>query len=121
MSQRLKKINSLLQKIISEIIQKDLDFTDIRSHFYTVTGVKVSADLQHAEVYVSVLGNAETAEKGFRMLCRRLHRIQCLMSPKIRMKYTPKLHLVKDDTFAYASRIESILNRIHEEENEQGR
>ena len=72
MSERLKRINSMLQKVISEIIQKDLDHPDIRTFFYTVTRVKITPDLQHADVYISVLGNEEKADLGFQRLCRHL-------------------------------------------------
>lgn len=112
MSERIKKVNSLSQKIISEIIQKDINFSD-SSVLVTVTEVKSSYDLKHAEVFVSILGNKEKIETNFDFLCRQLSKIQKIFASKIRLKYTPKLHLKLDESLDYAFHIDSIIKEIH--------
>jgi ribosome-binding factor A len=49
---RSDRVSSELQKIISDILQKDIH--DPRLHMVTVTGVKMSKDLRNARVYFSL-------------------------------------------------------------------
>ena len=38
------------------------------------------------------------------------------MATKIRLKYTPKIHFKFDDSLEYASHINDLINKIHDEE-----
>ena len=116
MSERLKKVDSLIHKIVSDIIQKDIQVPKGKNYFYTVTDVEVTPDLDVARVYISVLGSREKAEEGFTYLCHALHRIQKLFSGRIRLKYTPKLQLFLDHTSEYAFKIDHLIREIHKDE-----
>ncbi len=112
MSTRIDKINSELQKKLSDIILFELSEPSLSSYFFTVIRVDCSADLQHANVFVSILGDKNKSEKGFSELCRHLKKIQKLMAARIHMKFTPKLFLKFDDTSLYVAKIDSLLNQI---------
>ncbi len=110
----MKKVNSLIQKIVGEIVQTEITSDKVHAFFYTVTKVTTSADLHYASVYISVLGDQDKAHEGFAILCKQRKIIQRIFATKIRLKFTPKLHLEFDDSALYASRIENIINKIHE-------
>ena len=116
MSERLKKVASLIHKIVSEIIQKEIQGPRGKNYFYTVTDVVVTPDLDLARVYISVLGSQENAEEGFTFLCHTLPRIQKFFAGRIRLKYTPKLQLFPDHTSEYASKIDHLIREIHKDE-----
>ena len=56
---RMRRVDEAVRAVLSDAIAKDLQ--DPRVGFVTVTGVKTSPDLRHARVYVSVLGDEQTA------------------------------------------------------------
>ena len=56
MSGRLDRVQRLAKQILGELIGS---LKDPRIGFATVTAVRVSPDLQHARVFVSVLGSDE--------------------------------------------------------------
>jgi ribosome-binding factor A len=112
MGTRLERINSELQKKLSDIILFELNEPSLNSYFFTVIRVDCSADLQHAIVFVSILGDKDKSEKGFSELCQHLKKIQKLMANRIRMKFTPKLFLKHDDTSLYVAKIDALLNQI---------
>lgn len=116
MSLRLNKVNSLVKKIVSQIISQGLDSSELRMYLYTVTQVKVTADLHSAEIYVSVLGGNDS-KTGYQLLCRKLKKIQQIFATRIRLKYTPKLHLNLDESAEYAFHINEVINKIHEQES----
>lgn len=112
--QRLQQIADTIQQIIGEVIQYELK--DPRIGFATVTGVEVSADLQHARVRVSIMGDhaqqAETLEgleraKGF---IRK--RVAEEMS---HMRFIPELRFVHDTSLEYSLHIQELLRQVEEE------
>ena len=116
MSERLKKVGSLIHKIVSDILQKEIQIPKGKNYFFTVTDVNVTPDLDLARVYISILGSKEKAEEGFSFLCHALPRIQKFFSSRIRLKYTPKLQLILDHTSEYASKIDHLIKEIHKDE-----
>ena len=101
---RTDKLDSLLQKEISSIIEFDLNNPEIG--FVTVSEVRVSPDLSKAKVYVSFFGkNYEIAalkkSKGF---------IKSELAKRIKLRKIPDLEFVVDDTLQKVSRIEKIVN-----------
>ena len=102
---RTDKLDSLLQKEISSIIEFDLNNPEIG--FVTVSEVRVSPDLSKAKVYVSFFGkNYEIAalkkSKGF---------IKSELAKRIKLRKIPDLEFVVDDTLQKVSRIEEIVNQ----------
>ena len=57
-SDRMRRVNEAIRQVIGDAVASDLK--DPRVGFVTVTDVRTSADLSHARVYVSVLGEPET-------------------------------------------------------------
>jgi len=53
MSQRLDRINELLRREISTVLQRDFEFGGA---LVTVSGVDITQDLREAKVFVGVLG-----------------------------------------------------------------
>jgi len=112
MSSRMNKVNILLRKVVSEIILFELNQPELTRYFFTVTKVKCAPDLQNAEAFISVLGDTDQTQQGFVLLCRNLKRIQRLLGPRLKLKYTPKLFLKLDQSAAYAQKISKRINEV---------
>src|SRR6266851_3210282 len=64
-SGRMRRVDEAVRQVIGDAVAGDLK--DPRVGFVTVTDVKTSADLRHARVYVSVLGeDGRASEPGQR-------------------------------------------------------
>jgi ribosome-binding factor A len=81
----------------------------------TVTDVRTSADLRHARVYVSVLGapgrSSELAQREATLAgLRSAHGyLQSRIARELRLKRTPALEFIYDDTTDRALRVEALL------------
>ncbi|MFC1611194.1 30S ribosome-binding factor RbfA [Myxococcota bacterium] len=113
---RPHRVAHLLQKELGQMLVEDLK--DPRIGFTTVTEVRLSGDLRAARVYVSVYGSedqrAETliglrAASGF--LKRELGR-------RLRLKYTPDLTFLHDDSLERAKRLDELMDAISAGETE---
>jgi ribosome-binding factor A len=75
----------------------------------TVTAVDTSPDLRHAKVYVSVLGEAHEREESLAGLNSCHGYLQGAIASELRLKRTPMLQFVHDESVDRAFRIQELL------------
>ncbi len=104
---RMRRVNEALREVLSARIAAGLK--DPRVGFVTVTSVDTSPDLQHARVYVSVLGSEEEREESLEGLNSSAGYLQAVIGGEVRMKRTPTLRFVHDDSIDHGFRISELL------------
>lgn len=110
MSHRLARVNELLKREIGETVRRELPVNEVG--LISVNEVKVAPDLQHATVFVSVLGGTDQQKKAGQLLEDRRKLIQAHIGRSIVLKYTPQLRFVVDDSIARGNRVLQILDDL---------
>ncbi|HWQ16113.1 MAG TPA: 30S ribosome-binding factor RbfA [Roseiflexaceae bacterium] len=114
MTKRTEQVGDEIQRILGEVIQYELK--DPRVGFATVVGVEVSADLQHAKVRVSVMGDAQQRQETMAALERAKGFLRRRVAQELRhMRTVPELRLVLDTSLDYSLHIDEVLRRAAEE------
>ncbi len=113
---RLQRLGSLLTEVISEVIRKEVRNPNI-AQFISVTRVEISADLHHAKVYVSIIGDEQEKKKTIEALQSAAGFIAVSASKKIVIRYFPSLTFKLDTSVEEHLKIEKILNEIHQEQS----
>jgi ribosome-binding factor A len=108
-SDRMRRVDEAVRQVVGDAVAHDLK--DPRIGFVTVTDVKTSPDLRHARVYVSVLGDRKTREASIAGLESAHGFLQRRLSAELRMKNTPALQFVLDETAENAFRLERLIDR----------
>jgi ribosome-binding factor A len=112
----MRRVDEAIRQVIGDAVAGELK--DPRVGFITVTDVNTSADLTHARVYVSVLGEAghsssaaqrEASLKGLRSAHGFL---QARVARELRLKRTPTLEFAYDDTTDRAMRVDALIDEI---------
>ena len=111
MTNRIEKVNSLLEREIGKIILKDFDFFDA---VITLTHVEATANLIEAKVYISVLPEVKN-DKVVRLLNKEVYSIQRKINKMLNMRPIPRIKFVKDNVIAEAAKIEGILETLKKE------
>src|SRR5205807_4301605 len=93
---RMRRVNEAVREVISAHISGDLK--DPRIGFVTVTGVETSPDLRSARVFVSILGEEAEREDALVGLRSAAGFLQAQIGTQLRMKRTPTLEFVYDDS-----------------------
>jgi ribosome-binding factor A len=121
---RMRRVDEAIRQVIGDAVAGDLK--DPRVGFVTVTDVRTSPDLRHARVYVSVLGarggesDAEEREMTLDGLRSAHGFLQGRIAGELRLKRTPTLEFIYDETTDRALRVEELLAEPEEgEEIEQ--
>jgi ribosome-binding factor A len=113
-SGRTRKVESQIREIVGEEVAS-LSDPRIRG-LVTVTGVRVSPDLANATVFYSVL-SGESAEEAQQGLQSAAGRIQGNLGAQTRLKRTPRLRFEPDPVVEQATRIESALREVKEDDD----
>jgi ribosome-binding factor A len=106
---RMRRVNEAVREVLSEAITTELK--DPRVGFVTVTSVETSPDLRHARVFVSVLGDTDQREQSLAGLASSHGYLQGRVAAKLRLKHTPQLDFVYDETSERVMRISELLRR----------
>lgn len=106
---RMRRVDEAIREVLSDALGGS-DLKDPRIGFVTVTDVKTSADLRHARVYVTVLGDEKRREESLAGLQSAHGLLQRRVNAELRMKRTPTLQFHYDDTTDRAMRMERLLD-----------
>lgn len=114
MSKRTQQVADEIQRILGDVIQYEL--RDPRVGFTTVVGVDVSADLQHAKVRISVMGDAAQREATMAGLERAKGFMRRQVAQELRhLRMVPELYLVLDTSLDYSMHIDDVLRKVEQE------
>ena len=106
-SNRINRINDEIQKALSEAFRSVKD-PRVRDGLVTITHVDTTSDLRYARIFVSVLDKAQEKDtvRGLKSAAGYLRRE---LGAKLRLRYTPELQFIADDSIEYGAHILALL------------
>ena len=120
-SQRQLRVGELVKQNLGELfIRNEAKIPTINSKLITVTEVRMTPDLKTARVYVIPLGGVETKET-VKILTEYAHLVRKALSKRLDIKFLPKLTFVEDNSFEYAEKIEKIIKKNRDNDEEKKR
>jgi ribosome-binding factor A len=93
----MRRVNESVRQVLAEAVGS---LKDPRIGLVTVTGVQTSPDLQHATVFISVLGSQRVRRRTLDALEAAHGQLQARLGNELRLKRTPQL------TFEYDPSVE---------------
>jgi len=115
---RLVRVNELLKREIAEDLYRNFSMSDFDASAITVTRVECAPDLRDANVFVSIFGHEEERDHMIGYLNRHRQEIVRLMVKRVKLKYTPRLHFILDESIESGDHILSILAEMERENPE---
>lgn len=105
---RMRRVNEVIREVVGASIAGELQ--DPRIGFVTITAVDTSPDLRTAQVHVSVLGDTAERDATMAALSAAHGVIQRSLASQLRMKRTPTLRFVYDDSIERADRLNRLMD-----------
>ncbi len=103
----MRRVNEAVREVLGMAISTELK--DPRVGFVTVTAVATSADLRHARVFVSVLGDDRRRADSLAGLASSRGYLQGRVAGELRLKHTPQLEFQYDPSAERGMRIAELL------------
>jgi ribosome-binding factor A len=106
---RMRRVNESVRQVLSEAL---LELKDPRIGFVTVTGVRTSADLRHARVFVSVLGTEKRQRTALAGLQAAHGVLQSRLGRELKLKRTPQLAFEYDPSVERGVRMTKLIDEL---------
>ena len=113
MSERILRVNSEIQKAISNIITYEMKNPLIKG-LISVTKVDTTNDLDQCKVYISIFEES-TREEVFNQIKHSAGFIRRELARAVDLRKVPFLTFYLDTSYDYGQRIEETLNKINNE------
>jgi ribosome-binding factor A len=113
MKGRSARVEDLLRAELARILLRNVK--DPRLGMVTVSYLRVSADLSHAEVGISALGSESDREASLRTLVRAQGYVRRELARNIRLRRVPELSFKLDRGAEHSQKISQILETLHDD------
>jgi len=113
---RVDRVGDLILKELAEILLRKAK--DPRLARITLTAVKVSADLRHAKVFYSLLGDDEKKAEAVVGLESATGFVKRELSRRLQLRRIPHIEFCFDSSLEYGSHIDRLLTDLEESERE---
>ncbi|NLN83832.1 MAG: 30S ribosome-binding factor RbfA [Firmicutes bacterium] len=110
MKQRALRISTVIKNVVSNLIQNEI--RDPRIGFVSVSDVEVSGDLRLAKIYISPMGTDEEKQASMAGLESAKGMIRTAIGQAVKLKYTPEIQLIQDDSIARGSELLDLINKV---------
>lgn len=104
---RARKLAERIKVLVAEALEKVVKDPDLG--FVTITEVKVTPDLQHAQVFYTVFGDESDREKTKEILLRNTGRVRGEVGHNLTIRLTPTIEFVSDDIPETAAHLNDLL------------
>ena len=106
-SNRINRINEEIQKELSSLF-RELKDPRVQGGMVTITHVDTTSDLRYSRIFVSVLDKSQEKDvvKGLKSAAGYLRRE---LGASLRLRYTPELQFIADDSIEYGAHILELL------------
>jgi len=105
---RLERVAEVVREVASETVLFELQ--DPRVKGVTVTRAEVSGDLQHAKVYVSVMGSPSEQKLCIHGLNHASGFVQSKLANRMKTRFTPVIHFILDQGVKNSIEISRLIN-----------
>lgn len=107
MSERIKKVNSVVMHELTELIAREVDFKP--GIFVTITRVETTEDLAQSFIHVGVFPNDEE-DYGMKTLGHERYVLQKKLHKKLHLKVLPKIEFIYDERGLAVDTLTDILH-----------
>jgi ribosome-binding factor A len=105
---RVARVAEVIREVASETILFELQ--DPRVKGVTVTRAEVAADLQHAKVYVSIMGSPKEQDLCMHGLRHAAGFVQSKLGSRLKTRFTPVVRFVLDEGVKKSIEVSRLIN-----------
>ena len=110
---RSERVSDEMQKVLSVILRDEIRDPRLPP-FISVTEVKVTRDLSHANAYISVFGDDQQKKDCLAALKSANGFIRREIVKRIKLRIAPEIHFILDDSIERGIRISKLIDQALE-------
>lgn len=118
-NRRVARVAEQIKREVSLMLLNDIKDDRVGAGMVSVTAVDVSGDLQHAKIFVSIYGTSEAKAETMAGLKSATGFVRSGLGQRIRLRRTPEVIFLEDDSLERGDRVLSLLNRLSQERHDE--
>lgn len=114
-NRRVARVAEMIRREVSQMLLTDIKDDRVGTGMVSVTDVDVSNDLQHAKIFVSIYGTPEARAETMAGLKSATGFVRGELGQRIRLRRTPEVIFLEDQSLERGDRVLSLINRLSQE------
>ncbi len=111
MAHHIERVNNLIRREISELLQRQVKDPRLGA-FVAVTEVSTSADLKHAKVFVSCISSQKEKQETLSALTAASGFFRKELAKHLRLRRIPELSFYWDDSIERGDRLQRLIDQV---------
>lgn len=116
MAHRIERINNLIRREISELLQRQVKDPRLGA-FIAVTAVETTPDLKYAKVFVSGISSKEEKQKVLSVLTTASGFLRKELVKNLRLRRVPELSFYWDDSIERGDRLQRLIDQVSSQDD----
>jgi ribosome-binding factor A len=117
---RVAKVAEMIKREVSQLIMSGIKDDRVGAGMVSVTDVRVSGDLQHAKIFVSIYGTDEARSETMTGLGAATGYVRGELGRRMRLRRTPEVIFVEDRSLERGTQMLGLINQLTEERKSSG-
>jgi ribosome-binding factor A len=117
---RVARVGELIRREISQMVMSGIKDDRVGTGMVSVTDVKLSGDLQHAKVFVSIYGTDADRVTTMEGLQSATSFVRSELGRRVKLRRTPEVVFVEDLSLARGTEVLGLINRLTEDRQASG-
>jgi len=112
---RVARVAEQIRREVSQMLLSEIKDDRVGAGMVSVTDVAVSNDLQHAKIFVSIYGSEDAKAETMEGLRSATGFIRSELGQRVRLRRTPEVIFLEDNSIERGNRVLSLLNQLNQE------
>jgi len=111
MAHRIERVNNLIRREISELLQRQVKDPRL-GNFIAVTEVSASPDLRYAKIFVSCIGSVEERQETISALVAASGFFRNELGRRLKLRRIPELSFQWDDSIERGAHLLNLIDQV---------
>ena len=116
---RTRRVGEQIQREMAQLIQQEIK--DPRLGLITISAVKLSKDMSHANVFFTTLDEEQSVEETLKILEGAAGFLRHELAKRMQLRIVPHIHFKYDESIAYGNDLSALINKAMGMENPENR
>ena len=116
---RTRRVGEQIQREMAQLVQQEIK--DPRLGLVTISAVKLSKDMSHANIFFTVLDEEHPIEETLKVLEGAAGFLRHELAKRMQLRIVPHIHFKYDESITYGNDLSALINKAMGMENPENR
>ena len=116
---RTRRVAEQIQREIAQLVQQEIK--DPRIGLVTISAVKLSSDMSHANIFFTVFDEAHPVKETLEVLEGAAGFLRHELAKRMKLRIVPQIHFKYDESISYGNDLSALINKAMGMENPDNR